>query len=205
MLFARNQSYTSQTLLDKANVEEVIQFERFCRDHSLWDSMAQCFAKDSLINISWFKGTGAEFVESSRQMNRYAPHKIHSTQTWVNDTRAVALMQATIQMRIDVEGTMMDLNSDAQLVYCLEKSEDGTWYITRLECIYEKDSLTPVLPSNVTIDDQEITSYRSSYACLSYVLKLMGYEPNHELQGIDRPDEVKAYYQEIDQWLTFKN
>ena len=27
---------------------------------------------------------------------------------------------------------------------------------------------------------------------------------NSELQGIDRPNEVNAYYDEIDDWLTFK-
>ena len=39
--------------------------------------------------------------------------------------------------------------------------------------------------------------------CLSYALNAIGYDVNSELQGIDRPNEVNAYYDEIDDWLTF--
>lgn len=84
MLFERNKPFTNETLLDKENILELIQFERFCRDNSLWDSMYQCFSKDSTVNISWFKGSGAEFVESSKEMNRYAPHQIYNSQIWIN-------------------------------------------------------------------------------------------------------------------------
>ena len=69
MLFERNKPYTNETLLDKENILELIQFERFCRDNALWDSMRSCFAEDSRVNISWFDGTGEEFVKSSEEMN----------------------------------------------------------------------------------------------------------------------------------------
>ena len=75
------------------NILELIQFERFCRDNALWDSMRSCFAEDSRVNISWFDGTGEEFVKSSEEMNRYAPHQIYNTQMWINDNRAIAMMQ----------------------------------------------------------------------------------------------------------------
>ena len=45
----------------------------------------------------------------------------------------------------------MELQSDAKLVYCLEQDDQGVWYITRLECIYEKDSLTPVKPTTINL------------------------------------------------------
>ena len=103
MLFERNKPYTQETLLDKENILELIQFERFCRDNALWDSMRTCFAKDSHVSISWFNGTGEEFVSSSEAMNRYAPHQIYNTQMWINNHRAVAIMQATIQFRVDIK------------------------------------------------------------------------------------------------------
>ena len=31
---------------------ELINFERFCRDNAQWDEMRKCFAKDSFVNIS---------------------------------------------------------------------------------------------------------------------------------------------------------
>lgn len=66
MLFTRNKPYTNETLLAKEDILELIQFECFCRDNALWESMETCFADDSYINISWFKGNGNEFVASSR-------------------------------------------------------------------------------------------------------------------------------------------
>ncbi|ATH61569.1 nuclear transport factor 2 family protein [Staphylococcus pasteuri] len=204
MLFERNKPFTNETLLDKENILELIQFERFCRDNSLWDSMYQCFSKDSTVNISWFKGSGAEFVESSKEMNRYAPHQIYNSQIWINQHRAVAIMQATIQARLPIEDVQMQLNSDAKIVYGLVKEGD-TWYIQNMECVYEKDSLTPVVPSTITIPDEQLQAYRSSYACLSYCLNYIGYSVNHELQGIDRPEQLNDYYQRLDQWLTYQN
>ncbi|QQT10326.1 nuclear transport factor 2 family protein [Staphylococcus pasteuri] len=204
MLFERNKSFTNETLLDKENILELIQFERFCRDNSLWDSMYQCFSEDSTVNISWFKGSGAEFVESSKEMNRYAPHQIYNSQIWINQHRAVAIMQATIQTRLPIDDVQMQLNSDAKIVYGLVKEGD-TWYIQNMECVYEKDSLTPVVPSTITIPDEQLQAYRSSYACLSYCLNYIGYSVNHELQGIDRPEQLNDYYQRLDQWLTYQN
>lgn len=204
MLFERNQPYTDQTLRDKADIQELVQFERFCRDNALWDAMLQCFSRDSCVNISWFKGTGAEFVTSSKAMNRYAPHQIYNTQIWINQHRAVAMMQATIQLRINIDNVEMQLNSDAKIIYCVERL-NGIWYIKNLECVYEKDTLMPVMPSAVTIPESEIASYRPSYACLSYCLNYLGYEINHELQGIDRPEPLNDYYAKLDAWLTYQN
>lgn len=205
VLFTRNKPYTKETLLAKEDILELIQFERFCRDNALWESMETCFAEASLINISWFKGNRHEFVQSSKDMNRYAPHQIHNSQIWINDYRAVAIMQATIQTRLPIQNVEMELQSDAKLVYCVEQDKQGVWYIKRLECIYEKDSLTPVKPTTINLPKQKFEGYRSSYACLSFALNHIGYEVNNDLQGIDRPEAINQYYNEIDDWLTFNN
>ena len=113
-------------------------------------------------------------------------------------------MQTTIQTRLPIQNVEMELQSDAKLVYCLEQNQQGVWYITRLECIYEKDNLTPVKPTTINLPKNDFADYRPSYACLSYALNAIGYDVNSELQGIDRPNEVNAYYDEIDDWLTFK-
>ncbi|MCM3295588.1 MULTISPECIES: nuclear transport factor 2 family protein [Staphylococcus] len=205
MLFERNKPYTQETLLDKENILELIQFERFCRDNALWDSMRTCFAKDSHVSISWFNGTGEEFVSSSEAMNRYAPHQIYNTQMWINNHRAVAIMQATIQFRVDIKNVEMQLDSDTKIIYCLEKDNDDVWYISNLSCIYEKDKLTPVIPTTINLPNSEFSEYRESYACLSYALNELGYDVNHDLPGIDRPDEVNKYYRQLDKWLTEKD
>ncbi|HCG74460.1 bile acid 7-alpha dehydratase [Staphylococcus caprae] len=202
MLFERNKPYTNETLLDKENILELIQFERFCRDNALWDSMRSCFAEDSRVNISWFDGTGEEFVTSSEEMNRYAPHQIYNTQMWINDNRAIAMMQATIQFRVDIKNVEMQLDSDAKIIYSLEKNEEGIWLIKGLGSIYEKDKLTPVIPTTINLPNSDFEGYRKSYACLSYALNELGYDVNHDLPGIDRPEDVNKYYEQLDHWLT---
>jgi hypothetical protein len=204
MLFERNNPYTTDSLLAKADIQELITFGRFSRDNSLWDSMRTCFADNAHINISWFSGSGEEFVESSKAMHRYAPHQIYNSQIWINKERAIAIMQATIQTRLTIKDVQMQLNSDAKIIYSLTKATD-TWYIQHMECVYEKDSLTPVFPASIKLSQNDFEPYRSSYACLSYCLNYLGYEVNHDLQGIDRPDALNVFYQHLDHWLTYRS
>ncbi|MFD9628339.1 nuclear transport factor 2 family protein [Peribacillus muralis] len=202
MILKRPTVNTQQDLLDKASVKELIEFERFCRDNALWNEMDKCFTSDSKITISWFQGTGHEFVEASKKMPGRAPHKIYNTEIWLNGDKAVAIMIATIQKRIDINGYPVELNSDAKLVFSVQKI-NGQWYIVSMEGIYEKDSLVPVYPNaSITVPVEEISKFRESYACLSYVLSQDGYDIADDLPGIDRPDLVEAFYKKTDEWLS---
>lgn len=201
MILKRPGINTEKNIIDKASVKELIEFERFCRDNSLWEEMDKCFAKDSKVMISWFQGTGHEFVEASSKMKNYAPHKIYNTEVWVNSNKAVAIMMATIQSRADFGGNLVELMSDAKLVFKTEKV-DGLWYIVSLEGIYEKDSLVPVIPnSKIEIPMEELSKFRESYGCLSLVLSTAGYNIDNNLPGIDRPDLVQKLYEEVNEWL----
>lgn len=194
-------SSTPQTVVDKAEIKELLEFERFCRDNALWDEMKRCFAAESQVTISWFQGSGYDFVEQSSQMKGRAPHKIYNTAVWVNGDKAVAIMMVTIEKRTNVNGTYMDLKSDAKLLYRTQRI-DGRWQIRAMQAIYEQDSLVPVIPSaeGALIEDA-LHGLRGSYACLSYVLGRSGYAIDGELPGIDRPELVEQLYQEADKWL----
>ncbi|MEJ7223443.1 bile acid 7-alpha dehydratase, partial [Staphylococcus epidermidis] len=76
-----------------------------------------------------------------------------------NQDRAVAIMQATIQTRLPINEVQMQLNSDAKIVYGLVKQDD-TWYINTMECVYEKDSLAPVVPSTISLPANALNQYR---------------------------------------------
>ena len=95
----RPEGNTPEEQQDKADILELINFERYCRDNALWDEMRKCFTEDSTVSISWYEGSGDGFVTASSNMGTYAPHKIHNTLTWINGDRAVTVMMATIQMR----------------------------------------------------------------------------------------------------------
>lgn len=76
---------------DKFDIKELIEFERFCRDNALWDEMKQCYCKDSYVKISWFEGSGYDFVEASSRMADYAPHRIYNSLIWLMVTGLLQL------------------------------------------------------------------------------------------------------------------
>lgn len=205
LILTRPRNCTLTEMKDKAAVKELVEFERFCRDNALWDEMKKCFTEDSIVDISWYQGSGYGFVEASRKMKTRAPHKIYNTEVWLNGDKAVAIMMTSIQTRTELNGITMDLSSDAKLVFRVVK-KDELWYILSFTGIYEQDSLVPAYPkNNANLPDVKLEGYRQSYACLSYVLDKVNSTPvNNNLPGIDKPDLVKNLYSEIDRWLQEK-
>lgn len=201
-LETRPQINTYEDILDKESVRELVQFERYCRDNGLWEEMERCYTPDSEIKISWFHGTGHEFAEASKKMAGRAPHKIYDTQVWLNGEKAVAIMMTTIQKRVNIGGVLLELNSDAKLVFRTRK-KDGRWMIAGMEAVYEKDNLIPVIPSgDYRLPKEEIACFRESYGCLSYVLSCSGYTIDHQLPGIDRQELVAAFFEKTQNWLN---
>ena len=189
---------------DKAEIMELLNFERFCRDNALWEEMRTCYAEDSIVDISWYHGSGDGFVTASKTFHTYAPHVIHSSLTWLNNNRAVTIMMANVQMRQDVDGVECELVTDVQLLFRTEKI-NGKWFIKNFESIYIQDRINTVLPSaELTIKSSELEKYRKSYAGMSYIAEKKGIKTNHELTGSDRPETVKAIYEKLSRWLDGK-
>jgi len=202
MFFKKPIPNTKESLIDKANIIELIEFERFCRDNAQWEEMKKCFAEDSKVTISWFQGTGWEFVDASSKMKSYAPHKLNNTLVWINKNKAVAITLATIQCRVDISGHPVELQSDVKLIYRTKKI-DGIWYVVSFSSIYEKDSLVPVYPTNdIVVPIEEIAKFRTSYANLSYSFSTQGYKIDQSLAGIDAPKTVNKLYSEAEDWLN---
>lgn len=202
MLFKRPIPNTEQSIIDKLNVIELIQYERFCRDNAMWEEMKKIYAENSTVTVSWFHGTGKEFVDASSKTNTYSQHKLYDTLVWINNNKAVSITMATIQLRSSVNGYPMELSSDVRLM-CRTQKIDGVWYIISMDAIYEKDSLISVYPnSNITIPAEEMSKFRPSYASLSYFLSKQGLKVNNDLPGIDRPETINKLYQEADDWLN---
>jgi hypothetical protein len=193
---------SNQNINDKFSVKELIEFERFCRDNALWDEMKKCFANNSNVTISWFQGSGHDFVDASSKMKTYAPHKIFDTLVWVKNNKAVSITLATIQARCTINGQVLELHSDAKLLYRTQKMDD-IWQIISMDGIYEKDALIPVSPNaNICIPLEEIAQFRPSYAHLAYVLRQEGYTIDANLPGMDKPDLVNELYEAADEWLN---
>jgi hypothetical protein len=148
-------------------VEEVIQLvlrERRSRDRGWWDQMAACFAGDSVVDMSWFTGSGAEFVRESRRMSGggwggHSAHRLSPPAVRVRGDRALAELPLAIEFRVSIGGIEADLTSHARSQYRAQQT-GGSWRIARITSIYERDTLIPSVPgTRLDIDPQERDAY----------------------------------------------
>jgi hypothetical protein len=51
-----------------SEVAQPVLRERQSRDRGWYGEMADCCAEDSLVRMSWFTGSGADFVRATRNM-----------------------------------------------------------------------------------------------------------------------------------------
>lgn len=190
------------------SVEDVVQLvlhERQGRDRGWYEQMAACFADDSVVRMSWFQGSGAEFVNATRDMaerGRHALHRLSPVTVHLDGDRAVAELPLIIEWRIDVNGVEADLASACRSQYRAQRGADSTWRIVAITSIYEKDTLTPALPgTTLPLHPQELAGFRSSYRCLAWYLRREGYDIGPDHLGDDRPDGVRRQYQADMTWL----
>jgi hypothetical protein len=107
---------------------------------------------------------------------------------------------AAIDSRFMLHGIEVDLVVYTRLLYRTERRE-GRWHIARLDCIYERDTLTPTMPaSQIVLDALALAKLRPSYRMGAYVFGQRGYTVNQQLPGDDRPEQVAALYRDAFRW-----
>jgi hypothetical protein len=192
-------------LLDQLAVAELVRYERDARDHGRWEEMASSYAPDSVVHISWFNGSGAEFVLRSQEISERGltgRHRLWPSLVRCNGDRAVAETDMAVELRRVVGGVEVDNTAYARLLTRARRTQDG-WRIVRFESIYQRDTLVPVVPGTAPeIDPDDLAKYRSSYRFLSYLLALDGQELAQDLPGDDRPELVAAVRDAALQWLA---
>jgi SnoaL-like domain len=195
-----------QDVLDAADicaVSQLVLLERECRDLGRWDRMRECFHPDSRVRVSWFNGSGAEFVEGSIDMVRrglLAKHRLGPPVVRLAGHRAVVTLQVIIDIPDKLVGVEVQLSSHARLLFRTEK-RDGKWKISFIDSIYMRDELASAIPGQaIPITAAHVKSFRVSYRMLSYLLSLKGYAVNMGLPGDDRPDIVTTLNEEIYSW-----
>ncbi|HZZ02655.1 nuclear transport factor 2 family protein [Paraburkholderia sp.] len=193
-----------QQLLDKSEINEVVQKERAFRDQARWDEMQAAFHDDSVVDLSWFKGSGPEFVASSRRLyeaGRHSAHQMGPTLVSLIGSRALASTSCAVCLRTRLSGVEVELTAHSRLYERLEK-RDGEWRIARMGIVYLRDLLIPVNPAErVEIDNARLSAFRSSYRFLSYLLAETGVAPRDDLPGEDRPETVKPMLDADLRWL----
>jgi SnoaL-like domain len=197
-----------QHVLESADITAITQLilrERESRDLALWERMRTCYWPDSLVRVSWFRGTGPDFVTGSIDMARRgvpAKHRLGPILVALNTDRAVATLHGIIDLPVILRGVSGTLSTHARLLYRAEKRADR-WALFGFDAVYMRDELTPAIPGQViAVDPKELEGLRPTYRLLSYYLKTQGYQIDAELAGEDRPDLVQALNHELFGWAA---
>ncbi|MBV9716026.1 MAG: nuclear transport factor 2 family protein [Solirubrobacterales bacterium] len=197
----------SPNLAEVHEVETVLTTERWARDMARWDVMLEQYHPDSLVDISWIRTSGPEFVRLSRESfdrGSRSAHVLSPPLIHVNGTRATADTGSIIVGRLSVGGVSAFLTSFGRIVERIEKRRD-TWRIAQLEVIYQFDYLTADNPADtLPVETQRWTRYRPSYRALSYwVEETQGSGAvRYDLPGVDRPETIDALYNANNAWLA---
>ena len=195
----------SGPLLDRLAVADLVTRERAARDASEWAEMAACYAADSHIEVSWFQGTGKDFVAASQKnlsARRLSQHILAPTTALVSNNRAIAQTPCQLLGFVSLDDLDVCVVGTARLVWRAVRQQKE-WLIAGLRMIYIRDILLPCNPSRTpTIPAAELEKYRLSYRYLSYVLARSDHPARDDLPGIDRPDLVASLRETERAWLT---
>lgn len=184
-------------------VTQLILSERESRDMGFWQRMAGCFWPDSVVDLSWFTGSGPDFVAASQgmaQRGMKASHRLGPVLVSLNGDRAVATLSGIIDIPQNIAGIAMVLSAHCLMIYRAE-CRDGEWRLASFSAIYRRDEMHPVIAGRIPeYDEALIATFRPSYRLLSWCLYLTGYTVNNDLPGTDRPDTVSAIFEEVFGW-----
>ena len=189
---------------DRVAISDVIMLERWARETHNPDVAASCFQSDAWIEVSWFKGTASEFIESAKQ--KPPPDTVNFDSMsppviWVNKDRAIAETSCAVHTVLKLEGIDVINISYTRLLWRTQKV-DGRWLISGLRGIYIRDTLAASGPNDgLKIDKKKLAGYRESYRYLSYVLTAAGRPARDDLPGVDRPETVEALRTAERRWL----
>lgn len=189
---------------DRIAVADLVVRERAARDAGQWAEMAACYHPDSMIEVAWFKGSGAYFIELSKKnvsADRLSLHQMGPSIVTVNNDRAIAETPTQLVGFVALDGVDVCLTNFARLLWRVQRVGDQ-WLIAGLRMIYVRDMLTPCNPSRVpAINEEELSRYRRSYRYESYIFARMAHPVSDDLPGMDRPDTVTALRAGETAWL----
>lgn len=190
-----------EDMVCKANIRELVEYERYCMEQGLWKAMESCYAKMGYVTDCWIKGGIRDYIEAARISPIPVKHKVWNTLVWKHEDKAVAECLALYESRCTCDGDTVDLSAQVRFHYRL-KLQDGLWKILSLTPIYEKDTMFSYRPGGAFCPDRaELKALRPSYANVLLLQKRYGRTPDETLPGEDRPETVAALYEETSKWL----
>ena len=193
-----------QVATDSSAVTDVILRERLAREtHNAADEAA-CFHPDAIVEVSWFKGSAAKFIEAGK--NNPDTETVHFDSmspgvVWLKNDRAISDTACAVHTFSLLDGIEVSTTSYTRLLWRVQRSE-GQWLIRGLRGIYIRDTLIPRDPTKVPkLDEEKLRGFRPSYRFLSYILTANGAPAHNDLPGVDQPEVVAALRAAEREWL----
>jgi hypothetical protein len=192
-------------LLDRTEIYDLVRWERFCRDQRDWQGLLDSYIPGAPVRTSWYDGDIEGFVAGSREKmekgGSTGKHWIFPATHKVNGDRAIVESPAFIYDRLTFDGIEFDFHQYCRFFSRVVRTAEG-WRLASFEGIYQRDNLQTTDPRNpLPVDWDIIKTLRPSYRFMGYTQLKRGYKLNPELIGDDRPNLLKAFYDEAQQWL----
>ena len=195
-------------LLDAFAVSQVLLRERLARELHDYNGEEACFYPDADVEVSWFKGTAAEFVEAGRKTRAAGDNddsayfdSLGPASVSVHKDRAISDSACAIHTFLPLDGVQASMTSFTHLLCRVRKSQ-AEWRIAGLRAIYIRDRLEPCNPAQIPkIDLAKLARYRASHRHLSYALQANGRPLRDDLPGVDQPELVAALRAADRLWL----
>jgi len=193
-------------LLERTEIFDLVRWERFCRDQKNWDGLQECYVPGAYVRRTWFDGNIEDFVAASREKmekrGSSAKHWIFPAMLRINGDRALVESPAAIFDRLNFDGVEFDFWQFCRFFERVVRTPKG-WRFASFEGIYQRDILHCINPSEkLPVDWEVLKTMRPSYRFTGYTQWKRGYKLNPELIGDDRPDLLKEFYDEADEWLA---
>ena len=195
---------TTDTLLDRLAIRELIDNWAMWRDTGRWDDFRACWHAEGVMMATWFQGTFEEFIAGNDEGWKRGVRILHflgGSSIDVADNRAIAQTKMTISQRAPVDGVICDVVCTGRFYDFFEK-RNGRWGLVLKRLVYEKDRLDPVDPAaKLSLDQDLLKSFPEGYRHLAYLQSLIGLTVNKNLPGTRGP-RIEALQERGRRWLA---
>ena len=194
-----------RTRFDRIDVADLIVRERLARDNRDWEEMASYWLDDSLVDVSWFRGSGPKFVELTKanvRENSYNFHVMSPPVVNVVGNHAISETPCTLRDFSNIAGVDASYEGFVRLFWRARCSK-GRWLLAGLRALYLIDLFHGRDPARPPMFDPEmLKGYRSPYRFLMCNLTNLGVPVRDDLPGVDQPDVVAAMRVAETAWLN---
>ena len=154
-----------QELLDRMTIADLVVHQRPARDNGFWEKMASCHHKNSSVNVSWFKGCGADFVagtvrEAKKRIVRTTAINFHAMTppavtivVIIHGDHALAETSSALCNFMHIDGIEVTRKSFVTLPGRARRTSTD-WLIARLRCIHVRDLLLGCNPCHPPVLDE---------------------------------------------------